>query len=211
MIAGPKLLADLFTLGGSGAVRFRQRKTVKLAGREKDMQRKKVYASDDATKPFDTADVSSVADIERYVKRVWASKRMQEACPKMGMHPPQVLDGRGRRRAGGSSQMITMPKWSRREGIVLHELAHTITHRQWGYKVAGHGWQYCEIYLKLVLYMMGRPAHDALKAAFKTNRVRFTAPRAKKPMDPAKKAELVARLDAARRARQAGTVGGPTL
>jgi len=208
MTAGLRALEQMFVIGGSGAVRFRQRKTVKLAGREKDMQRKRVYASDDATKPFDTADVATVEAMERYVKRVWASKRCQDAFPKMGMHPPAVLDGRGRRRAGGSHQMITMPKWSRREGIVLHELAHTITHRQWGYKVAGHGWQYCEIYLKLVLYMMGREAHDALKAAFKTNRVRFTAPRQPREMSPEKKAELVARLDAYRQRRHAAGVGG---
>jgi putative metallohydrolase (TIGR04338 family) len=150
--------------------------------------------------------------MERYVKRVWKSKRVMDAFPVLQTQVlPAVLDGRGRRRAGGSYTMITMPKWSRREGIVLHELAHTITHRVHGYKVAGHGWQYCEVYLKLVLYMMGREAHDALKAAFKRNRVRFTKPREKRPMDPAKKAELVARLDAARRARQAGSVGGSTL
>ena len=91
---------------------------------------------------------------------------------------------------------------SREGGIVLHELAHVICQREHGLRVAGHGWQFCSIYLKLALYMMGREAHDALKKEMKVNRVRFTEPRKRKPMDPLRKAALVARLAAYRAAQQ---------
>ena len=94
-----------------------------------------------------------------------------------------------------------MPLWSRNEAIVLHELAHTICQREHS-DATGHGWQYCAIYLTLTLHAMGREAHDVLKAAFKENRVRYTAPRKRKPMDPARKAELVARLAAYREAQK---------
>ena len=164
--------------------------------KERDTQRHRVYKSDTAlmaiAKPLPT-----VEEVERYVKRVFGMKRVQAAFPSCRTLP-EVKDGRGRRRAGGSSAMITIPLWARNEAVVLHELAHTVCQRTHGRWVAGHGWQYCAIYLTLTLHGMGREAHDVLKAAFKANRVRYTAPRKRKPMDPARKAELVARLAAYR-------------
>jgi putative metallohydrolase (TIGR04338 family) len=168
--------------------------------KERDTQRHRVYKSDTAlmavAKPLPT-----VEEVERYVKRVFGMKRIQAAFPSCRTLP-QVKDGRGRRKAGGSSTMITIPLWARNEAVVLHELAHTICQRTHGRWVAGHGWQYASIYLTLVLHAMGREAHDVLKAAFKANRVRYTAPRVRKPMDPARKAELVARLAAYRAAQK---------
>jgi putative metallohydrolase (TIGR04338 family) len=167
--------------------------------RERDTQRKRVYASDHALVEV-AGPLPTVKDMERYVKRLLGMKRVQAAFPKAYLHLylPEVKDGRGRTKAGGCSTYITMPLWSRNEAIVVHELAHTVTQRTYGHKVAAHGWQFCSIYLTLTLHAMGREAHNVLKTAFKRNRVRFTAPRARKPTDPVRKAELVARLAAYR-------------
>jgi putative metallohydrolase (TIGR04338 family) len=146
-----------------------------------------------------------VKDVERFVKKVFASKRVQAAFPKaMVRSLPSVKDGRGRRNACGGPGGISIPVWARNEAVVLHELAHTICLRQGG-REAFHGWQFCAVYLRLVLYMMGREAHGVLKTAFKANRVRFTEPRKRQPLDPERRAALVARLAAYRTRSQAGT------
>lgn len=178
----------------------------------RDQQRSRVYKSDGAltkiAKPLPT-----VKEMQRYVDRLFGMRRMMIEFPEAfgarwrsrnpdrqkhyrtkPISAPIVYDGRGRRCAGGWSRGVTMPLWSRNEGILLHELAHTICVRKYGYKVAAHGWEYCAIYLKITLYAMGREAHDTLKAAFKANRVKFTKPRQQRVMDDAAKAALVARL-----------------
>lgn len=75
--------------------------------------------------------------------------------------------------------------------VVCHETAHTIhtrlMHRGAGYGTAGkygdrlrsgpwHGREFAFIYLIVVRYMMGKEAHDALKASFKKHKVKFTLP-----------------------------------
>lgn len=169
--------------------------------KQRDTQRARVYKADADLLPFSRADVSTVPLMEAYVRKVWTSKRVREAFP-LADNQPRVRDGRARRHAGATDRWVAVPKWARRESIVVHELAHTITQRVYGYEVAGHGWQYCSVFLKLTLYMMGRPAFEALKAAFKRHRVRFTEPRKRKPLTPEQRAALTARLTTARRNAQ---------
>lgn len=181
--------------------------------RERDTQKARVYRSDKAlvaiAKPLPT-----VRDMQRFVDRIWSQRRVyrwfgpdafrghwRRKLSGRASTAPLVHDGRGRRAAGGWSRGITMPLWSRNEAIVLHELAHSMCARLHGPRVAGHGWQYCSIYLRLVLYGMGREAHDTLKAAFKANRVRFREPRKRAPLSPERKAELAARLATYRESR----------
>jgi putative metallohydrolase (TIGR04338 family) len=170
--------------------------------RQRDSQRSRVYKSDKALVAI-AKPLPSVEEVERYVRRVFGMKRIADAFPKSRVSTwlPEVRDGRGRRSAAGCAGFSTMPTWSRNEAIVLHELAHTICQREHG-DASGHGWQFCSIYLTLTLHAMGREAHDVLKAAFKANRVKFTAPRKRAPMDPARKAEMIARLAAYRLQKQ---------
>jgi len=174
--------------------------------RERDTQRARLYLCDPVlvmlAKPL-----PKVVDVERYTKKVFASKRVQAAFPRSARWLlPRVGDGRRRRSSCGWSGGISIKLCHRNEAIVLHELAHTICQREYGSNVAGHGWQFCSIYLKLALYMMGREAHDALKKEMKVNRVRFTEPRKRKPMDPEARAALIARLAAYRATATAALV-----
>lgn len=174
--------------------------------RERDSQRSKVYKADHALDKF-SANLPDIADIEKFVKRAWSMQRMKDAFPRaMGGYAPSVKDGRGCRSAHGGRWSITMPKWSRKEGIVCHELAHTIVCREYergpNKELAAHGWRFAETYLKVVLYCMGREAHDALKAAFKEHRVRFRPKRERAPLSPEQRAVMAARLAAARLARK---------
>lgn len=188
----------------------------------RDQQRSRVYKSDGAlmkvAKPLPT-----VKEMQRYVDRLFGMRRMMIAFPDAfggkwrsrdperqkhyktkPISAPIVHDGRCRSRAGGWSRGVTMPVWSRNEAVLLHEIAHSICVRLYGYTVAAHGWEYCAIYLKITLYAMGREAHDTLKAAFKANKVKFTAPRKRAPLSPEQRVANIARL-AAYREQRTGT------
>lgn len=162
----------------------------------RDTQRARVYKSDAAlvavAKPLPT-----VKDVERFTRRLLQMKRVRDTFPKSARYDvPRVGDGRGRSRASGGEWEIKIPLWARNEAVVIHELAHTVALREFGRRgdAAFHGWQFCSVYLKLTLYGMGRDAHDALKAAFKKNRVRFTAPRAKRQLTEDQRQALADRL-----------------
>jgi hypothetical protein len=163
--------------------------------RVRDSQRSKVYTAEDVLGP--KTQTIALSDCRALVRRVWASKRARESWPKAfaGWSKPHVRHKHHGNAAGGA-QGISLPRWSWTPHIVLHELAHTITRRHYGVYVAGHGWEFCSVYLRLVHLFMGRAAHDALKASFKQHKVKFRAPRTRAPLSPAAKAALVARLQA---------------
>ena len=88
-----------------------------------------------------------------------------------------------------------MPRWARKEWVILHELAHVIHWRQHGGRYeAGHGWQFCDIYLQLIRYQLGPDAHAALRDAFKANRVKYTKPRKRRQLTEAQRQELRERM-----------------
>ncbi len=148
--------------------------------RQRDSQRSKVYKAETAAgfdKHQPDPDLRDMPALVRFVRRVWRSKRLRAAWPKCGGDPPVVRDGRGHRNATGSAYRVTLPVWSRNRLVVLHELAHAVTHRQYGWATAGHGHEFCAVFLKLVLWHLGRDAHDRLKAGFKAHRVKFRPPR----------------------------------
>lgn len=164
----------------------------------RDSQRSKVYKSDEALDTFGRLETTTA--IQHIVNQLWASERFKKAFPRAAAYyggPPKVEDGRRRRRACGNAYCIKMPKWSRTRGVIAHELAHTVCLRE---RLEGpwHGWQFCEVYLKLVLFTMGREAHDVLKQEFKKNRVRFREP-VRRNLSPEERAAIGARLSVYRR------------
>ena len=96
--------------------------------------------------------------------RTTQSKRVQRACV-----------------AGTTLSIGKLPNWAKKNTHnTLMYVAWIITNRRYGMRVQRHGWECCSIYLELVRIMEGQPAHDALKGAFKRERVKFRKPRAKK-------------------------------
>lgn len=149
----------------------------------RDVQRKRVYTAEveafDTDKKTDAPTLREVKAVEKYVKKVFSSKRVQKEWV-MARWAPEVKDGRGRRRAcayGGDA--ISIPVWARREWIILHELAHIIAIRHYGASpyIAGHGWEFCKTYLRLVEIIMGKEAYLKLEKSFLKHGVKFIQPR----------------------------------
>lgn len=168
----------------------------------RDSQRQKVYDAERRAFKDAPIDLPEMEDIERFVAHVRTLKRVRQSFPCLVLRPVQAKDGRARRAAGGNSQGIFMPRWSRKKWIVLHELSHTIVQRVHGvFGAAGHGWEFASAYLTLVRHVLGRGAHDALKAEFRAGRVRFKAPRKRAPLSAERRAALAQMLVKARASR----------
>jgi putative metallohydrolase (TIGR04338 family) len=174
--------------------------------RPRDTQRKRVYTAEHVLERFKKP-LPTVADVERFVAKVHDAHTVKTNYTNGVALMTHVKDGRGCRSARSRGGVIVIPLWARNDWVVLHELAHELTSRSIAYRGMGlraaHGWQFCSTYLDLVLWFMGREAHDALKASFKAHRVRFNKPRQGRVLTVEERAKLTERLAAARAAKAA--------
>jgi putative metallohydrolase (TIGR04338 family) len=86
-----------------------------------------------------------------------------------------VLAGWGGRRAGARPALseITLPRWSRSEAVILHELAHIINGRLMnGTPYAHHGEEYVARFVRLVHLMKGPDVARDLIRSFREHKVR---------------------------------------
>lgn len=126
--------------------------------------------------------------VEAYVAKVVSRATIQRRYGSwLNRSPIGVKAGRaGSTWSRGGRFWIKMAPNHRIEWIVLHELAHLIQHRVYpnglgGMSVAGHGPEFCSIYLDLVRYCLGKAAHAALKAEFVAGKVKHRLTKAHEP------------------------------
>ena len=173
--------------------------------RERDTQRSKVYRAESA------ADISgkryeTIPEIEAYLNRVFLHEWFKRHHPRARGFV--VKDGRGRSKACGGalgwrSVKMSLPKWSRCEGVILHELAHGLTEIEWGRGTAWHGWEFCKTFLELVKHYQGKEAGERLRLSFKEHRVRYCKPKVGRKLTPEQYEVACSRLAAAREAKAA--------
>lgn len=173
-----------------------RRPLLSSSNRPRDSQRKKVYNSERTHSLWTwDAQYESVQEVQALVDKMcktrWFKSRFpkyafdQKAIRKYGRSADgiKVLDGRGRRGACGSTRgFIKLPRWSRSDLVILHEIAHVVTRRN-GYHgplPAFHGREFCANYLALVRRFLGKDAGDELKACFKKHKAKYTRPSKRK-------------------------------
>lgn len=175
-------------------------------GRPVDSQKKRVYAAENVALDNEDAPIpmerwTTVAEMQRYVDRLLASAWWRRRWPSITRIT--INDGAGYRSATayGIKGKIEMPRWARKEWVMLHEIAHVVVDRTIGQRAAaGHGREFCQVYLELVGHMMGDDARKALKAEFQEKKVKHTRPR--KPLSAEQRAAAAERLAKARAARE---------
>ena len=141
--------------------------------RARDSQKSRVYRSEKelmhSGKSFDT-----IEDIRKYVTKLISQKWFKKHFINTFIN---VRSG-GSRWAVADLYGIRIPdlKWSKREMVVLHEIAHCVTRAVSTHdKEAGHGILYCKNYLKLVQHQVGKDVSEHLKKNFKEYGVKYCA------------------------------------
>jgi putative metallohydrolase (TIGR04338 family) len=176
----------------------------------RDTQRRKIYDAERAAFRMvpgvhrnsgfvhDKEQFPDLDSVRAYVIKVCSSKRVQakyKRAVNIAKGRVQIHNGGGTRNAMGGFSLwdgahLNFPLWSRNEPVIIHELAHALTQGHG----AAHGWQFAECMLYLTLIARGRENHDKLKSSYKTHRVRWTPPKAKRELTPEQRAACVERL-----------------
>lgn len=169
--------------------------------RPRDSQRSKVYSCEYVLRDAGMVGRERLETVEEM--QAWVNKLLASAWWKKhyrSVSKVTVKDGRGQRRALAHTwrNTISMPKWSRSKGVIIHELAHLVT----PLAAPSHGWEFCANYLELVRHFLGQADHDALKEAFDKRKVKYRKPRQRAPLTDEQKAVLVGRLALARAAKE---------
>lgn len=116
-----------------------------------------------------------------FAEAVWADPTFQERFPIASKTKPPSISA-SRSEWGGMyywppKEKITISKNSMTDLVLLHELAHSITEREYettDENRINHNWQWCDIYLFLIEKFAGKPLAIDLQEAFLVEKVRFT-------------------------------------
>ncbi len=138
--------------------------------RVRDQQRSRVYKAERVLCYYDRK-FETIHETRTYVKKLttsaWFNRR------RLDREEVQVADGRGTRKAFAyGNHTINLPRWARREKMILHELAHILLSSNLSLEAA-HGREFCRAMLALVKHQMGIDAYNELKAAYKKHRVKY--------------------------------------
>ena len=175
--------------------------------RARDSQRQKLYNAERFLQDFGPR-YETVPEIQAYVDHLLSSAWFRRRWPRTARKGIAVHDGRGRSRAVAETiwgvNVIKMPLWSRSKSIIIHEIAHHCSDEAHGLRdVAAHGWQFAGTLLELVTHEMGAEIGSELKESYKEGKVRYKAPRQRKPLTPQQRDVLVQRMATARLAKEA--------
>ena len=130
--------------------------------RKRDLQRRRVYAWEAAVLDPTAGRQLSLEACALLIEEAYRWHEQPSPAAR-DWRPPALGDGRGRRHACGSRQVIKLPRWARTRTIVLHECAH-------GMSDDGHGPAFVRAYVTLLCRFAG---HDraALEASLSAHKV----------------------------------------
>jgi putative metallohydrolase (TIGR04338 family) len=134
--------------------------------RPRDSQRARLYRAEDEVSPGRR--LPTVEALQAYVDGLAAADWFGG---RWGARSFEVRPGYGHRRATADGNgVLQMPRWSRTELVVLHEMAHCLTPVSY----APHGPEYAGVFLALVRRGLTPAVAQALEDAFARHGVRWT-------------------------------------
>ena len=169
-----------------------------MTRRPRDSQRSKVYRAENPVIDQYVIDKPmTLAQVRDYVKAIYQRERVRARFPRWRWGI-SVKVGSGRTRTSRawartmSSEIVFAPGHLHLPMLVLHEVAHCLSPVD-----ARHGPVWVDNYLWLVRTVMGREAHDKLKAAFLAGGVKIK-PKAKRTLTDEQRQALRDRMVALR-------------
>ena len=137
----------------------------------RDTQRSKVYAAELEAFPTMNRVGMSFEQTKAYVKIVISSDYY---AAHKGWKRIKVKDGRGCRSAlyFPCQRAVALPKWSRTPHVIIHEMAHALTHRTVDDSVGHHG-TFCTHYANMIAELVSLDDAQRLVAMFIKHRVLY--------------------------------------
>lgn len=128
-----------------------------------DSQRSRMFEAENSA-GLESARLETVAEMQIFVDRITESRWWKTRTRKKFI---KVMPGRGCRNALATYSrwglpIIKMPKWSRSEYVILHELAHHLTPSEY----AAHGKEFCKNHLAMIKRWLGHEQWKRLHNAF---------------------------------------------
>ena len=126
----------------------------------RDFQRSKVYSATHALP--DGQRLKTLTEVQGYIDEIiafpWVQEIFRQHHNGYKLTEITLKDGRGRRKACAGwnwrdRYYIALPRWSRYETMILHELAHTLASRK--KSEPWHGKEFVGIFLILAKRIMG--------------------------------------------------------
>jgi hypothetical protein len=134
----------------------------------RDSQRQRAYSAELAVRSLSPT-FDTFKQVEKFVNKVLRSPWLQSNYPIRDIIVIDVGNRNCQALARPWSSTIAIPAWARSELIVLHEISHLLTKRQF----AAHGPEFIKCFLRLVKHFMGETMHNALLQSFKLHKVRI--------------------------------------
>lgn len=157
-------------------------------------QTSKVYAAEREVFPLNTGPFT-LAKAQRYCDSLLGQKWVIKRWGKRQVKVIDTCRTRGYAKTGWwGDSTISIPASGASEYLLVHELAHVLNRCQSN----GHRWDFCATELLLVKNRFGKDKADELRAAYRRHKVRYTAPRTRKPLSPEQREANIARLAEAR-------------
>jgi putative metallohydrolase (TIGR04338 family) len=142
----------------------------------RDQQRQRVYKTEDKHSFEGILRIEDMKDVRRFSKKVLRHKALKPWRHAMASSKLKMTDGRGNRRATcygcfQTSPVVTikLPRWSRTQLNIIHELAHALTPGRY----SPHGAEFTTNYLYLIKHVLGDGAYKEMLNLFNENRVKF--------------------------------------
>jgi len=140
-----------------------------------DFQRSSVYQAENIVHDFDAdPEYTTLKECYEFQKEVITSDYWQA---QKGYVKIKITDGRGRSRPcyWHNKKSISLPKHARSRWVIIHEMAHALTHRTHP-DCSAHGKYFCMHYLALVRELLGYDTWLNLREAFIYCGVRYSLP-----------------------------------
>ena len=140
-----------------------------MSKRSRDHQVSKVYAAENAVFPMHNPveKYRKLDDCNEFLKKIIATQYWHR---HKGWKRINIGDGRGRSSACYKpwKKQVCLPLWARNEHVMIHEMAHCLTHRTQNDPNGGvgHGTHFAGHYLNLIDELMGMDEAMKLMESF---------------------------------------------
>ena len=142
-----------------------------MARQQRDSQRMRVYRAQEAVAKG--MHYPTIAECQGFADSVTGSRWWRDRDPYRGQKIA-VADGRARKNAVSYNHYfrIALPRHTRYQRVILHELAHQLTDHRYGLDAAWHGPEFAGVFLAMVYRFIGPENGQALRRKFRELGVR---------------------------------------